>query len=308
MKLAKFSSNPTLRNYMQGAAKQAIPPLHTFLAPTVDVATQVGRVKKWDEKTGVVIPTTRRATNGEATKIDLGMSDFGYELLPNALDFPVDRVIEDEDEQLNLLQEGADIVAQLGALAGLNEVTQLALATLGAGTDFNILAADADPVVPINNAIRSVILGAKGMSPLMNINLLWGFDAYKKFTENKAVRSRFVAGKDKSSEIRLEHIAGLFVKPVQQMVNEVVVDTNVNKDAPALSFLLGSSVIVFAAAATPTRYDTSFMKTLRKRGAYMSPRFYDRDDQRVSFAGFDWNEQIIVGNAAAGVRLNLNDS
>lgn len=307
-RLAKFSSNPTLRTYMQGAALQAIPAFQQFLAPTVDVASLSGFIKKWDSKTGLLIPDTKRGNQGEAAIVGFDISDTAYRLIPNALDYPVDKMATEDDDILNELKEGADITAQLGALAALRDTTDAAMTALGAGTNVNIAAGGADLIKSLNTAIRSVILGAKGMGPMMETRLLWGFDAFKDFTEHSSVRSRFVAGKKESSELTVDNIKSLFVKPVSQMINEVVYDASPNKDAADTQFLMGRSVIVFAACTNPTRYDTSFMKTLRKRGAYMAPRFHERADGRVEYAGFDWNEQVVVGNAGAAVRINFTDA
>ena len=46
-RLSDISASPTLREYAQGAAQDAIMPVADFLAPTVEVTTSVGRFKRY---------------------------------------------------------------------------------------------------------------------------------------------------------------------------------------------------------------------------------------------------------------------
>ena len=49
-RLSEISASPTLREFAQGAAQSAIMPVADFIAPTVEVATSVGRFKSYTEK------------------------------------------------------------------------------------------------------------------------------------------------------------------------------------------------------------------------------------------------------------------
>lgn len=308
-RLARIGSNPTLRTYMQGAAKQTIAPIQEHLAPTVAVPTMSGYIKSWDAKTGIIIPNTRRTLKGQATLVGFDNSDSTYRLNPNALDFPVDMAESEDDGVINLLQEGADITAQLAALASMKETIDAALAALGSGVDFNKSANGADVVNAVDTGIRAVLLGAGGFAPMMEIRITWGFGAWQSFKNHGSVRGRFTAGKKESTQIDFGNIDTLFVTPVKHMMAAAVFDSNgPGKDAVSKGFMLDNSLIITATSANPTRYDTSFMKTLRLRGAYMTPRYYKTDDERVDVAGFDWNEQIIAANSSAGYRLNWTDA
>ena len=59
--LGQVSSSPVLREYAQGLAQSAAQPVADFLAPTVAVATSVGRFKSYTEKDRFHIPVTLRA-------------------------------------------------------------------------------------------------------------------------------------------------------------------------------------------------------------------------------------------------------
>ncbi len=76
--------------------------------------------------------------------------------------------------------------------------------------------------------------------------------------------------------------------------------------APDISFLLDTSVLVFARLQNPTRRDPSFMKTFRLMGNYMVPGSYLRDDGRVEVAKFDWSEAIAITNGTAAQLLTVS--
>ena len=85
----------------------------------------------------------------------------------------------------------------------------------------------------------------------------------------------------------------------------MIYDTAPEGKAESISFLLDSTILVFARKAAPTRRDPSFMKTFRLMNKFMVPGSYMRDDGRVEVAKFDWSEDVKVTNSAACVRLNV---
>jgi hypothetical protein len=86
----------------------------------------------------------------------------------------------------------------------------------------------------------------------------------------------------------------------------MVVDTAKEGLAPSVSFLLDTSVLVFARLQNPTRRDPSFMKTFRLMGNYMVPGSYLRDDGRVEVAKFDWSEAVAITNSSAAQLLTVS--
>jgi hypothetical protein len=97
-RLSDISASPTLREYAQGAAQDAIMPVADFLAPTVEVATSTGRFKKYDEKHRFRIPNTLRSLGGRAAELRFEVSDATYNCEPHALDYPVDNLEQLEAE------------------------------------------------------------------------------------------------------------------------------------------------------------------------------------------------------------------
>ena len=77
-RLSDISSNPTLRTFAQGAAQSAIQPVADFLAPTVEVATSVGRYKQYTEKNRFHIPQTLRGLGGRATELAFDATDVTF--------------------------------------------------------------------------------------------------------------------------------------------------------------------------------------------------------------------------------------
>ena len=85
----------------------------------------------------------------------------------------------------------------------------------------------------------------------------------------------------------------------------MIYDTAPEGKAESISFLLDSTILVFARKAAPSRRDPSFMKTFRLMNKFMVSGSYMRDDGRVEVAKFDWSEDVKVINSAACVRLNI---
>jgi hypothetical protein len=306
-RLSQLSSNPTLNGYVQGVGEQSVSAIADFIAPTVAVAKARGRFKKWGEKSLLTIPDTRRQVRGGATLVDFSLSDELYNCEPHALDFPMDIEEADETEDLiNLVKEGALITGQLAALAHEKSVLDLASASATAGTELDSTSASADLVDIVDQQIGNVIKGAKGMGAMMEIRMVWGFDSMRKFKNHASVKDRFkVSGSKSPVNPKIEDIIGLFATKVNAQVSLLVLDTNTNLDAQAINFMFGSKLLVFAAMATPTRFDTSFMKTFRKMGRYMAPRYYTSADGRVEFTGYDWSEEVQVTNAGASRFCNV---
>lgn len=306
-RLSDLSASPVLRQFALGAAQSAMQPVADFLAPTVDVPTSVGKFKVYNEKNRFRIPNTLRALGGRATEIAFDVSDETYNCAPHSLDYPIDNLEQIEGDGLeNMLKEGAVAIAEIGALAHEKSVIDKTLAALGTGTSKTWNGA-ADPVDDIDAAILQVIKAAKYGS-LMGVGVLFGADAWRIFKNHAAVRGRFVVGNKaaKATATPTEADAGtLFLATPEVKTSLMVYDDAPEGVAESIKFMLGSTVIVFARKAQPTRRDPSFAKTFRLMGEWMKPGSYVRDDGRVEVAKFDWSEDVKITNAAAGVRLNV---
>jgi len=88
----------------------------------------------------------------------------------------------------------------------------------------------------------------------------------------------------------------------------MIYDTAPEGKDESISFLLDSTILIFARKTAPSRRDPSFMKTFRLMNKFMVPGSYVRDDGRVEVAKFDWSEDVQVTNSAACVRLNVATS
>jgi len=297
-----------LRDYAQGAAQDAIQPVAEFLAPTVPVSTSVGRFKKYDEKNRFHIPNTLRGMGGRATELTFNMSDLTYNCAPHALDFPVDNLEQLEGSNLeNILQEGATLIAEVAGLAHEAAVITQGVAALTAvgGKGVWISSQTEDPVDTIDSEILSVIKAAKYGS-LMGVGVLFGATAFKTFKNHPLVRARFVTAGDKAiPNITPDSASTLFLGSPDTRVSYMVQDTAAEGLAASMSFLLDTSVLIFARKENPTRRDPSFMKTFRLINNFMVPGSYMRDDGRVQVAKFDWSEDIQTTNSAAAQLLSI---
>ncbi len=305
MKLSAFSSDPLLTQYSQGAAQTATSAVADFLAPTVPVATSVGRYKVFTAKSRFRIPDTRRAVGGRATQIGFSAEDDNYNCAPHALDFPVDILEGIEAEGvMNLLQEGADICAQVGALAHEKTVVDAALDALGAGTALSIGGSD-DIIAQLDTNVLDVIKAAK-MGGFMNVGVIFGAGAWRVAKNHASVRGRLISGgKRDLANVTLEDFGSLLISKCESKVSLMCYDDAPEGKAEDINFVLDGDIIVFARVAQPTRFDPSFMKTFRLRNQWMRPGTYLREDGRAEVAKFDWSEDVQVTNAAAGVRRTV---
>lgn len=307
-RLASISSKPTLKEFAQGAAQEAIQPVADFIAPTVPVATMNGRYKVYTEKNRFHIPDTLRAMGGRATELRFDATDASFNCEPHALDYPIDNLERMEADALeDSLREGAVAVAEVAALAHEKKVIDMALAAAGAGTD-KTWNSSADPVGDIDDQILTVLKAAKYGS-LMGIGVLFGATAWKIFKNAANVRARFIIGSKsaKSLAVPNEDIASqLFLAQPEVKTSFMVYDSAAEGLAASIGFVLDTSVLIFARKANPTRRDPSFMKTFRLMNKFMVPGSYVREDGRAEVAKFDWSEDVRVTNSAAVVRLNIS--
>jgi len=310
-RLSDISASPVLREYAQGAAQDAIMPVADFLAPTVEVATSVGRFKVYSEKNRFHIPDTLRTLGGRAAELRFDVSDSTFNCEPHALDFPVDNLEQLEANGLeNMLREGATAVAEVAALSHEKSVIDAALAAVGAGTG-KVWNDAADPISDVDDAILSVIKAAKYGS-LMGVGILFGATAWKLFKNQAKVRGRFVVGNGGGKDslglaVPTEDSASqMFVGTPDVRTSYMIYDTAPEGKAENVNFLLDSTILVFARKDAPSRRDPSFMKTFRLMNQFMVPGSYMRDDGRVEVAKFDWSEDVKVVNSAACVRMNVS--
>jgi hypothetical protein len=279
-------------------------PVGQFLAPTVNVTKLATKYKIYTEKHRFKIPDTKREVGGRATELGWTGSDQNLQLQPNALDFPVDNVEAAEEADIeNALREGADMCAEVGALAHEKDVVNTALTSLNAAAvNQQFSSNNVDPVDVLDAYILSMIKAARYGS-LMGVRILFGATAYRYVKNNKNVRDRFPGAK--IPNITKDVLSSLLLGSPETETALTVEDTSAPGVADNINFILDSKIIVFACRPTPTRRDPSFMKTFRLMGQWMTPGTYMRDDGRVEVAKFDWIEQVAVTNSAAGQLINV---
>lgn len=310
-KLSAISSKPEVREYAQGAAQDALSKLKvaSFLAPNVPVSGVVGRYKKYDEKNRFRIPQTLRPVGGRATELGFTATDATYNLAAHALDFPVDQQeMEDEGTLIDLFKEGADMVAEVSALSHEKQVVDLALTALGAGTGA-VFDAATDPIKYLDQKILDIIKAAKYGS-LMGIRVLFGATAWLITKNHPKVTGKFTNNPRGGTNpmVTESMVSELLLTRPEILTTYSVYDNAAEGLAESIQFVLDTNIIIFACKANPTRRDPSFMKTFVKRGAFMVPGSYTRDDGRAEVAKYDWQVDPEVTNSAAAVRLNVSES
>lgn len=306
--IASLSSNPTLNTYIAGAGEQAKSAVADFIAPDVPVPTLMGKYKKWKAKEKLVIPETRRAMGSEGTFIDLTLDGATYDCSPHALNVGVDFQEETESNVVvNLIQAKARTAASLGGMAHEKRVLDKMLSGATAGDAIDTTSTSTDVIKILNAQLLAVIKGAKGWGADMELRVLFGAGALYKVANHSSVLARYKQQSKSGGFVAptVSDIASMLMLAANAQVSLMVQDVNNNVDAEDVEFMLGDKVLVFASTPNPTDYDTSFMKTFRLMGQFMTPRYWAAPSGRQNFAGFDWSEDIQVGNASASALCDV---
>lgn len=305
-RLQSIGTNPTIRNFARDASQAAIRKVANFLAPSVEVPTLIGQYKIYDAKHRYKRPKTRRSPSGAVTRIGFTADDATYKLIPHALDFPIENVETLNDEGLlNQAKYGTTLLADAAALDHEADVIDTAIATVGAGTNVNFLAAGFDPIDYLDDLILQVAKLAKNGA---GIRVLFGPTALRRTKNNDKVLGRF-NGVAKALKVPgLADIAAMLMVTTECDVSMMVQDTAEEGAAEDIEFLLDDQILVFACNPQPNTMDPSFMKTFRLMGQWMKPGSYKTEDERDDVLKMDWMEQIVVTNAPAAKRINAKNA
>lgn len=217
-----------------------------------------------------------------------------------------DALNDDSDEDMEYaLQEAADLGAEVGALAHEKKVLDLATAALIpeiANIDFG---AGADIIDQLDAVAIQVLKGA-GYGSAIELSFLLGPTFGRRLKNHASLKGRFGGSTKKDMmPADLDQLTGLFLLKPNIKISAMVIDSAPMGKDPSRDFIIDNQLIVFARKAAPTRRDPSFMKTFRKRGAWLAPRTYLRDDGRVEVAALDWSEDVQITNTKAGQLLGI---
>jgi hypothetical protein len=314
-RIAKIAMSSTCREYATGAAQSntALMAVADFIAPTVNVSTSFFRYWTYDTANRFKIPKTKRAVGGKATQVKTGGVEQSAKLDPHALDYPIDEIEADaSDEDLqDIVNEGSDVTAQLAALDWSKEVIDLALATVGAGTNLSAATAGMDFVDKIDEQIVAVMKAAM-CGELCEARVLIGPTAMRRLKNHSSTLGRFVGSGKSDSTARIavptdEEVMTLFMGKPRFKVSWATYDAAGEGVAAVPTFMLDTAVLIFVCSPAPTRNDPSFMKTFRRRNKWMVPGKYDWEDSRGISLKYDWHGLPKVTNTGGvAVRLNLN--
>ena len=310
-RLADITAQQQVQDYAQGLVQQFTSKVADFLAPTVNVSSVTGRYAIYNEKHRFKIPNTAREPGARAVQITMGASAGTFNCKHNALDAPVD-ILEQaaaDGWSENMLAEAGQMCAEVAGLAHENSVISAAVTQLtGGAVTLDFATTTQDVVNDIDTQIEAVVKSAGGGGGIMNVGVLFGITAARKFKNHATVRARFInnAGRGSVPSPTFEEAAGLLLGRPSVMMSSCIQDTAVEGVAQSLSYLLANKIIVFVRSPSPTRRDPSFMKTFRLNGKWMVPGSYIREDGRGEVAKFDWSEDVKITNSTAAVMLNGN--
>lgn len=303
-RIAALASNPLLTQFAIDASQAAIRPIASFLAPICEVPSLSFHYKKYSSENRFRPAHTVRQPGSDVTRLGFGAEDPSLTLVPNALDFPIPFASGLTDEELSYsIQEGQGILADQGGLAHENQVVTTAVKALTPDKLAKDFGDDTiDPIAYLDEIIGNVKRSAKNGAP---IKLLFGWNAFRKFRNNKNVKGRFVvaAGRGGNSvgtiSPTINDIGGLLINNPEVALSEFVIDRSAPGTDENIEFLLDEAVIVFASNGTPNRMDPSFLKTFALAGQFFKPGQYVTADQRDQVLKMDWVTRVEVTNEAA---------
>jgi len=290
-RLESISRKSTAADYATGAFQQNTRPVGEFLAPSVAVAGHSGLYKRWSEKSRFYVPNTLRELGGPATEIASDASDGKYNCAPQALDFPIDNAVGDEEAKM-LSMDAVDYLSDIYGLAHLYETLIKAKEAAGAGVNKNYDPL-VDPVELIDAEVEAVLLAGK----CEEAGVLFGASAWRRFKNHPLVAAR-------RQVMKWELNPALFTADARYMGCFAVVDTAPEGIDPVMDFLLKNEVIVFGRHPAPHRRDPSFMKTFRESQWIKNVRTKKTNDGRKTLVMLDWSAEIQVTNSTAVKRIN----
>lgn len=307
--LSRVATSALVRQYAKGAAQSAMDrmTMAKFLSPVVPVPGTKFNYWSYDARAPYRIMNTKRAIHGGAAILETGGTEILSELVPNAIDAPIDQAEQLAEPTLILtLQERADEAAQAAALAHEYEVINLALASVGAGTDVNAAQdSDVDIKAILDQAILDVIKSAK-VGSMLSVRMIVGASAGMRLMNHASIRSLYKGGAKSTATPGLMDLSSLFLGNPTVMQNLTVYDSAAEGLAEANNWVLDNAVLIFVNSDSPTRRDPGFMKTFALAGEIMRSGTYMSQDGRQEFAKMDWYTKPTVTNASAIKRINLN--
>jgi hypothetical protein len=308
--LSQASSNPLLKEYAQGRARDSVSKLAQFISPSVEVSAATGRFKKFTEKHRFSIPNTERAVGGAAVQLVFTREDGTFNCTPNALDAPVDVSAGSAEDAQAELKDAADEISAVAALSHEKKVIDLALSGL-TNTDI-AWAGDFDPKAFLDAKIAALIK-ASGFGGNLSVRVVFGAGAWLTWINHPNIRKNIIVSGGRGAAVGL-------ALPTEQLTSDMLFarpeiktcmtahDSTPQGVTANYAFLLDKQVLVFLASDRPTRRDPSFMKTFRLRGRWMVPGMYQSPDARQEVAKMDWSEDVQIANSAAAKLFTVTNA
>jgi hypothetical protein len=313
-RLAQLATSPLLTQFAISASQSAIRPIGQFLMPICEVPDLNFRYKTYTEQNRYRIPNSKRDVSGKATRIGFTADDATATLEPNALDFPIPNVQGLSDQGLGFaIQEAQTVLADVSALSLESEIINLAVTQLTGGALTLDYSSDAnDPISDGTSGLDKVILDVtKAAKNGAAVKVLFGTTAFRMFRNNAKVRGRYIVATGGNRGVGtvspvIGDVGGLLISNPRVELSMMVVDTSAPGIAESISFLLDTSVLVFAANDTPNRMDPSFAKTFAPMGGFFKPGSYVTEDERDQVLKMDWTTLPKITNSAAGKMIKMS--
>lgn len=255
---------------------------------------------QFDRGDGVTIPDTRAVGNDPyGTTLSFGGTIVPGSLKPHrcATDwYDVSANVTDQDILLQL-QGGVRLATQAIVTGRFKRILDAASTAAGAAADTIVSASD-EAVAKIQAVVQTVNKAAGGYA---NINILFGSDAFRLFSNAAKVQGRITGGATKAipSTPTEQDVARLIGYGVNVKVTNAVYNSAAVGQTVTNSYLLGSSIYIAAVSAAPNTQDASALKFFEGYGSFsLTPQFVS-SQTGLERASWSWYEDIAATNSAA---------
>ncbi len=295
-KIATSSLDPFLVEYAAGARLRATKPIQSLLAPTVTVGSLLGRFKNYDKDARLCLPTTLRALNARAVRLEISNIDDEYACQINALDVPLDTCLADDLKWV--APDALDLLAEIEEQVLEYETIARAIAGAGAGSAMT-WDASADPVKLIDEKLLLLAKAARSDG----LGVAFGAQAWHVFKNHPKVIARGGASISWASHPNLFHAGARFETAYS------LYDTAREGLAAVADFMFPESAILLVARSEkPSRRSPNFMTTFRLKNAACGLHITPSADGRVLLVRNDWAVDLKEVNTAGVARFNIAES
>lgn len=301
--ISSASSNPVLTTFAQAIMPDLENEAANFICPQVTVPSARSRYKIYNQVNSWKTFETQRAIGGPANRIPWLASDGQLNLVPHALENPIDDFErEDAGDLVGLQQSKVRSLVSSAVLSHEKDLFTYIKANVSAEGGKGIWNSSTDPIKQIDEQLVDLET-ALGRRPN---RMLIGTLAWQILRDNAKTQARFKSG---FASINRDMISNVLIFPVEIQIGGLIYDSALPGATASKTRNVGSDVFLFYADQNPSMEDPSFAKCFTTgRGGVTSVRTYRDERSRSDIIAVDWTRQFAITNTEAVKRLTVTSS